>query len=146
AHVVQHDLRQPCAEPPRAGDQQAENAVLAQRRLKILRIAENRRDAGWHFALKLSGLGLDTLSRLRGSGALSLSDFRRDMSPTGDMLAISGGAGPASGSCIPLAARPARITGAPSFRAPRPKPAAARCRGLGLAAPGHAGVPWQSRR
>src|SRR5215471_13644389 len=51
AHVVQHDLRQPCAEPPRAGDQQAEDAVLAQRRLKILRIAENRRDAVWHLAL-----------------------------------------------------------------------------------------------
>jgi len=52
--MVQLDLRQPRAKLAPADDRQAEDAVRAQRSLKIVRVAENRRGATWHFALSRS--------------------------------------------------------------------------------------------
>jgi hypothetical protein len=49
AQMVQRELCQPGAKPTMTGDQKAENAVGAQRRLTILRLAENRRHAARHF-------------------------------------------------------------------------------------------------
>src|SRR5215471_300510 len=150
AQMVQLDLRQPRAERALPGDQQAANDFLAQRRLKILRVAENPCDAEWHFALSGPAWFWLTPPRLRGSGAVRLSNFRREISrrlPTCSPSVAARRRLPTINLATPFRAEPGWFTGAPSFRVPIPEPAIACSRGRGSAtrgfceAIGDAGLP-----
>jgi hypothetical protein len=47
--MLQGDLGEPRAKLAMPGDQQAQDPIRAQRRLKVVRLAEDRSDAGRHF-------------------------------------------------------------------------------------------------
>jgi hypothetical protein len=88
--MVQREFRQPRAKPALTGHQKAEYAVRAQRRLKILRLAENRRNAARHFpsakwsdaSLAIPGLLPDEVSERDGGLAMQ---FRQKI-PGGSLI------------------------------------------------------------